>query len=550
MIRSLRYRFRGVNIKVIALTVAIVFGIILFVTQPPARSSKEAIRSDTSKVKKVAVESKTRVLPHAELPTKDKSDGVKLSQPSKISADQQQQILAHADNSANNERKFPGHRVVHLDLKGAPPKMAYYKKLFPFLRSVGATGVLIEYEDMFPYKGNLKILARTDAYTENEVNAIVQLAEEFKLMVIPLIQTFGHLEFMLKHKQFKHLRAINSSKRALCPCQNSSLPILLDMAKQVIALHPNIKYLHVGGDEIYDLMKCSKCKKLPYKSHDMYLLHMVPLLSEIKATWPELNVLMWDDMLRKWSLDQMLTLQTFATPMVWAYEENLSQYFPQAMWKNYKQVFGSVWIASAFKGALREDTDIVPLNKHIENHVQWLKIISNLDGMEIPGIAITGWSRFDHFAPLCELLPAGLPSLALCLTVLDRGNVNPEVIHTVSVDALGCAGKIYDDSSGSYQVQKCGFPGSDVFLIVSRLNLLRNEAKSFHTQMKILAQKGNKNEHVAKVKDMHARVLQLKADAESSFDEVYTKPVANAWIEEKLGPVLKLAEQVVKIGNS
>ncbi|EDV25367.1 uncharacterized protein TRIADDRAFT_2382, partial [Trichoplax adhaerens] len=373
------------------------------------------------------------------------------------------------------ERKFPGHRVIHLDLKGAPPKMTYYKKLFPFLRSLGATGVLIEYEDMFPYKDNLKVLARTDAYTESEVNAIVQLAEEFKLLVIPLIQTFGHLEFMLKHQQFKHLRALSTSKKALCPCQNSSLPILLDMAKQVIALHPNTKYLHIGGDEIYDLMKCTKCKALAYKKHDMYLLHMVPLLTEIKSSWPELTVLMWDDMLRSWSVDQMLTLQNLATPMVWAYEENLSKYFPQTMWKNYKQVFGSVWIASAFKGALRKDTDIVPLNKHIENQLQWLKIISNLDGMEIPGIAITGWSRFDHFSPLCELLPAGLPSLALCLTALDRGSVNPEVIHTVSVDALGCAGKIYDDSSGTYQVQKCGFPGSDVFLIVSRLDLLRNE---------------------------------------------------------------------------
>ena len=547
MIRSFRYRFRGLNIKVIALTVAIVFGLILFVTQPAVKSNK-IIRND-SKTKKVSVAPKAKVLPYARLPTKDNSDIFKANQPSKMSADQQQQVPGHADNSAN-ERKFPGHRVVHLDLKGAPPKMAYYKRLFPFLRSIGATGVLIEYEDMFPYKDNLKILARADAYTENEVNAIVLLAEEFKLMVIPLIQTFGHLEFMLKHNQFKHLRAISSSKRAVCPCQNASLPILLDMAKQVIALHPNVKYLHVGGDEIYDLMKCSKCKTLPYKSHDMYLLHMVPLLSEIKSTWPDLNVLMWDDMLRKWSVDQMLTLQTFATPMVWAYEDNLSKYFPRAMWKNYKQVFGSVWIASAFKGALRSNTDIVPLNKHIENHIQWLKIISNLDGLEIPGIAITGWSRFDHFSPLCELLPAGLPSLALCLTVLDRGSVNPEVIHTVSVDALGCAGKIYDDSSGSYQVQKCNFPGSDVFLIVSRLNLLRNEAKSLHTQIKILAQKGSKKEHLAKVKDMHTRVLQLKADAESSFDEVYSKPVTNAWIEEKLGPVLKLSEQIVKIGNS
>ena len=40
---------------------------------------------------------------------------------------------------------------------------------------------------------------------------------------------------------------------------------------------------------------------------------------------------------------------------------------------------------------------------------------------------ITGWQRYDHFAVLCELLPAGLPSLALDLIAVSSGQqiLNP-----------------------------------------------------------------------------------------------------------------------------
>ena len=34
-----------------------------------------------------------------------------------------------------------------------------------------------------------------------------------------------------------------------------------------------------------------------------------------------------------------------------------------------------------------------------------------------------GWSRYDHFAVLCELLPASLPSLVINLMVASLGGL-------------------------------------------------------------------------------------------------------------------------------
>lgn len=64
--------------------------------------------------------------------------------------------LTHNKSFADGIPLFKGHKIVHLDLKGAPPRMSYYNYLFPLLRKLGATGILVEYEDMFPFTDSIE----------------------------------------------------------------------------------------------------------------------------------------------------------------------------------------------------------------------------------------------------------------------------------------------------------------------------------------------------------------------------------------------------------
>ena len=41
--------------------------------------------------------------------------------------------------------------------------------------------------------------------------------------------------------------------------------------------------------------------------------------------------------------------------------------------------------------------------------------------------------RYDHYGTLCELLPAGIPSLVFCLKALDEGTFFPVQKMVVSV---------------------------------------------------------------------------------------------------------------------
>lgn len=58
---------------------------------------------------------------------------------------------------------------VHLDLKGCPPSVDFLLQLFPLLRLWGATGVVLEYEDMFPWEGPLTVLRHPQAFSPGEV---------------------------------------------------------------------------------------------------------------------------------------------------------------------------------------------------------------------------------------------------------------------------------------------------------------------------------------------------------------------------------------------
>jgi len=127
----------------------------------------------------------------------------------------------------------PPRRLVHIDFKGAPPKLSYLQKLFPLIKRFGGTGLLLEWEDMFPWSGSLSPIAAGNAYSKAEIREILKMAAVNGLEVIPLIQTFGHVEFALKLPDFAHLREVQESPQALCPSYNASMKFVEQMVDQV-----------------------------------------------------------------------------------------------------------------------------------------------------------------------------------------------------------------------------------------------------------------------------------------------------------------------------
>uniref|UniRef100_A0A0B7BHY6 beta-N-acetylhexosaminidase n=1 Tax=Arion vulgaris TaxID=1028688 RepID=A0A0B7BHY6_9EUPU len=274
---------------------------------------------------------------------------------------------------------------------------------------------------MFPYTGMLQYISAKNAYSMDDIQELQNFAKANNLKVMPLIQTFGHMEFVLK-SDFNKLRENAYTPQVIDITQNASYSLIAEMVKQILNAHPDATHLHVGCDEVYELGKGAtslQMKSQNLSEAQMFLRHVQRVASIVREyNGRGVKAIIWDDELRKISLRDLQgsRLSYLVEIMVWHYTKRVSEIIRSDVWNKYARVFKSVWIASAFKGATGARQFFTEPDYHIQNHFGWLDVIAaNNQQVNFKGVALTGWQRYDHFATLCELLPVSLPSLAVCL---------------------------------------------------------------------------------------------------------------------------------------
>jgi len=320
------------------------------------------------------------------------------------------------------------HRLVHLDLKGIPPTAKRLVQLPEIFASLGLTGMLVEWEATFPF-AHFPELQAPYTYSLKTVREFLSEARKHNLLVIPLIQTFGHLESLLTREKYHYLRELPEGPRCLCPLHPDSGNVVSQMIDDVIQVHREfgLKYLHLGADEVYELGACPKCKKFVAKNgkDELFLKHMNPLFDKVNQAG--VRPMIWHDMMREWPKNSVKQFVDRVDVMFWNYSPVLKQVedfcIPENM-KAYHTLGIGCWGGAAYKGADGPDKNVPDLVSRGKNTEIWYDLAKNY---KLEGEALTAWTRYNTLIACCEPIESSWEALALCSLILKKGKFSLDV---------------------------------------------------------------------------------------------------------------------------
>jgi len=175
-------------------------------------------------------------------------------------------------------------RFFHIDLKGPKIPVHILSSLLEQIARWGINGVVVEYEHRLPYLPLPQQFPAYDRYKKSEIESLLEKAESLGIEWIPLVQTFGHVEYLSRIKGTEDLFENKNYPSQLCPSKENVKEYIRNLIDYICELHPKSRYIHVGQDETHQLGFCPQCSKRMKKFRDrmnLYFDHVMFVWDEV-----------------------------------------------------------------------------------------------------------------------------------------------------------------------------------------------------------------------------------------------------------------------------
>lgn len=281
----------------------------------------------------------------------------------------------------------------HLDLRIQVMKMPAIKAFAKKLSEQGINTLVMEWEATYPYEKH-SVISNRYAYTREEIVDFVKYCKGLGIDVIPLQQSFGHVEYILRHSRYQALREDQKDYSQVNPIREEACKVLFtDLYKDMISTHTS-KYIHIGGDETYLLghSEESKAKVAKVGKGRLYG-DYIKMLCDVVVGLGKIPVV-WADIALKYP-DALQGLPKKTVFIDWNYGWPLNRFGDhEKLMQSGFEIWGSPAIRSA-----QDNYFLTDWEKHF-NNIQ--TFIPQARTLGYKGMIMTSWSTSGIYSPVFE----------------------------------------------------------------------------------------------------------------------------------------------------
>ena len=284
-------------------------------------------------------------------------------------------------------------RGFHLDLRIQVMPMPALRAFAYKLSQSGINTLIMEWEGTYPFEKH-PLIPNRYAYTKAEIVDFVTYCNGLGIDVIPLQQSFGHVEYILRNERYKELREDQKDYSQVCPLQTKQdSALFIDLYTELAATHTS-KYIHIGGDETYLLGHDKRCKlKVAKEGKSKLYIDYIRMLCDIVIKLGKTPV-MWADIALKYP--EAIKLLPKGTILIdWNYGWDMNNFGEhQKLVESGYEIWGAP--------ALRSHPDnyfLTEWEKHFKNIRDFVPICRKLG---YKGMIMTSWSTSGGYSSVFE----------------------------------------------------------------------------------------------------------------------------------------------------
>lgn len=303
-------------------------------------------------------------------------------------------------------------RGFHFESRFGIPKLDRMLEIIDELCKYKFNTILMELEDKFPYESVAGITS-SNALSTAQLQEIIRYAGDRFMEIIPLQQTLGHVEYILKNDRYYPMREVRGKKAGgelpfsfnpignlafndideFCPSKTEAYWLVEKMCREMAEKYSSSKYIHIGCDEAWNLLSCEMCReRYGEEGYNKVFLEHTNRMSRFITSLNKVPII-WDDMLRGFSKEDFELLDKNIVIMCWLYYDGDFDKGASLIKKYQEAGFEIIGASSAkcCEGMSSDYLDMPNFKDRLTNIRDWSRLAAQF---HLTGVVTTVWSNY------------------------------------------------------------------------------------------------------------------------------------------------------------